>query len=63
MQTCENCDYGILCPTWGEWKCAKKQRRVQYPSDLNCADFKKREGLMKPCQCESCLSREFEEEE
>lgn len=63
---CETCTNAIRCPTWAEWKCKVKEKRIR--GELTkCSDYKKRDKNFKEpkCQCKNCLENEllFEEEE
>lgn len=53
---CNGCKYGILCPTWGEYKCIKKKCWV---SGDACDEFKAitKDNKMQKCQCNDCLER------
>lgn len=63
---CETCMNAIWCPTWAEWKCRSKEKRIRREL-TKCSDYKKRDKNFKEpkCQCKSCLENEllFEEEE
>lgn len=63
---CETCVHGIFCPTWAEWRCKAKEKRI-YDNLTQCESYKKRDKNFKEpkCQCKSCLENEllFEEEE
>ena len=59
---CSTCSKSIWCPTWAEWKCKLKERRI-YSSMLfskQCPDYKKRDKNFKElkCQCDDCLNNE-----
>ena len=59
MSICANCDHSILCPSWGEYKCEKKQQRVKL-SKKACEDFKpytKRKD--KKCHCFTCMAEGY----
>lgn len=60
--TCNKCTHSIWCPTWAEWKCLVKKRRVYPTMDIfkSCSDFNKRSKDFKEskCQCENCLENE-----
>ena len=65
---CETCSEAIWCPTWAEWRCKAKEKRI-YVKLTKCSDYKKRDKNFKEpkCQCESCLENddlweEYEEE-
>lgn len=63
---CETCTNAIWCPTWAEWKCKAKEKRIR--GELTkCESYKKRDKNFKEpkCQCKNCLENEllFEEEE
>ena len=63
---CPNCTYSRWCPTWAEWKCLAKERRIyEYAEMTECEDFKKRGVGFKEarCQCEDCLKNEMLDEE
>ena len=66
---CPSCDNSIWCPTWDEWKCKVKERRIyDYKTLTKCKSYKKRDKNFKEpkCQCEDCLKNELlwgEEEE
>ena len=53
---CETCSEAIWCPTWAEWRCKAKEKRI-YVKLTKCPDYKKRDKNFKEpkCQCESCL--------
>ena len=55
--SCKTCKYGLFCPTWGEYKCTKKE---SWFSRDSCEDFKARskDEEMPKCQCNDCLERE-----
>lgn len=59
---CSTCSHSIWCPTWAEWKCKLKGRRIYSDNLLSvtCPDHKKRDKTFKEsaCQCESCLKNE-----
>ena len=63
---CEICSEAIWCPTWAEWRCKAKEKRI-YVKLAKCSDYKKRDKNFKEpkCQCESCLENDdlWEEEE
>ena len=63
---CETCTNAIWCPTWTEWKCKAKKKRI-YGELTKCESYKKRDKNFKEpkCQCKNCLENEllFEEEE
>lgn len=63
---CETCSEAIWCPTWAEWRCKAKEKRI-YVKLTKCSDYEKRDKNFKEpkCQCKSCLENEllFEEEE
>lgn len=63
---CPSCAMSIWCPTWAEWRCKAKERRI-YEIPVKCEDYKKREKDFKEprCQCQSCLENEklYEDEE
>lgn len=56
---CETCAESIWCPTWGEWKCKAKSKRI-YSDVTKCSDYKKRDKNFKEprCQCDDCLKNE-----
>ena len=65
---CPTCKMSIWCPTWAEWKCKVKERRIyDYKTLTDCADYKTRGKDFKEqrCQCEDCLKNEllFDDEE
>ena len=39
---CETCTNAIWCPTWAEWKCKAKEKRI-YGELTKCSDYKKRD--------------------
>ena len=57
---CPSCENSIWCPTWTEWKCKAKSRRV-HSAVTKCDDYKKRgKDFKEPkCQCEDCLKNEI----
>ena len=59
---CASCSESIWCPTWAEWKCKLKKRRIysDSPFATTCSDRKKRGKDFKEskCQCEDCLKNE-----
>lgn len=63
---CETCMNAIWCPTWTEWKCKVKEKRIRGEM-TKCSDYKKRDKNFKEpkCQCKNCLENEllFEEED
>ena len=64
---CPSCKNSIWCPTWAEWKCKAKSRRV-HSAVTKCDDYNKRGKDFKEskCQCKDCLRNEIlwnEEEE
>lgn len=56
---CETCSEAIWCPTWAEWRCKAKEKRI-YVKLTKCSDYKKRDKNFKEpkCQCESCLEND-----
>lgn len=61
-KSCGKCTNGILCGTWGEYKCKVKKERVH--GDISeCSDFKRRDKNFKEpkCQCDDCMSQSTEE--
>lgn len=68
---CSTCSKSIWCPTWAEWKCMLKERRIYSSMSLSkqCSDYQKRDKNFKEskCQCDDCLDNEslfdFESEE
>lgn len=62
---CETCMNAIWCPTWTEWRCKVKEKRIRREL-TKCSDYKKRDKNFKEpkCQCKNCLENEllFEEE-
>ena len=54
--SCETCGHGIMCPTWGEYKCLKKKEWV---SGEACEDYKATSNdKEKPkCNCNACSER------
>ena len=64
-QTCETCESGIFCPTWGEVKCTEFLRRNVYePGEPNnCDKYKKRKSTDKEpkCHCDDCESQAGED--
>ena len=66
---CPSCENSIWCPTWAEWKCKVKERRIyDYKTLTKCKSYKQRDKKFKEpkCQCEDCLKNELlldEEEE
>ena len=62
--TCNNCEYGIFCPTWAEMKCKKFLSRNEYaPNEINnCEEWKKRLSSEEPkCHCDDCMQYTTEE--
>ena len=58
MITCKSCEHAIYCPSWGEYRCVKKMKRIMDPVDLDCETFEKRKpGRVKPCNCNTCMER------
>ena len=57
---CETCVYSIWCPTWGEWKCKNRERRI-YGTVTTCHNYSKRPKDFKEpkCQCKNCLENEL----
>lgn len=58
---CPICTNSIWCPTWAEWKCKIKERRIyDYKTLTECKFYKKRGKDFKEsrCQCEDCLKNE-----
>lgn len=60
---CPNCVNSVQCPTWGEYKCLKKEVRLSqygFKQPTSCRDYKKRGKDFKErkCQCEDCLKNE-----
>ena len=65
---CPTCVNSIRCPTWAEWKCKVKEKRIyDYKSIKRCESYKKRDANFEEprCQCENCLKNEllFDDEE
>lgn len=59
---CASCEKGIYCPTWADYKCLLKMRRIysSMPLSRQCSDYKKRGTNFKEtdCQCEDCLKND-----
>lgn len=58
---CATCTNGIRCPTWAEWRCKAKEKRIYNADKLTkCESYKKRDKNFKEpkCQCRSCLENE-----
>lgn len=59
---CASCSSSIWCPTWAEYKCKLKERRIYYGMlfSKHCPDYKKRDKNFKEskCQCDDCLKNE-----
>lgn len=59
---CASCASSIWCPTWAEWKCKLKERRIYSAMLLSkqCPDYKKSDKNFKEskCQCDDCLKNE-----
>ena len=67
LPLCATCTMSIWCPTWTEWKCKAKEKRIyNYKAVTSCDDYKKRDKNFKEpkCQCKDCLENDilFEEE-
>ena len=67
-ELCATCAESIWCPTWAEWRCKAKEKRIYNADKLTKCKFYKKRGknFKEPkCQCRSCLENEllFEEEE
>lgn len=64
---CPTCAHAIVCPTWTEYKCAVKEKRIcDYKTWTECESYQKRpkDWVEPKCHCKSCLENEklFEEE-
>ena len=59
---CASCSHSIFCPTWAEWKCRVKERRIHFSitTSKQCPDYEKRDKNFKEskCQCKDCLQNE-----
>ena len=57
---CPSCVNSVWCPTWTEWKCKAKSKRI-YSVVTKCGSYKKRDKDFKEpkCQCEDCLKNEI----
>ena len=67
LPLCTTCVMSIWCPTWSEWRCKAKEKRIyNFKTLTECEYYKKRDKNFKEprCQCESCLGNDilFEEE-
>ena len=64
---CKNCEHGIFCNSWGEYKCVVLIRRIYKPDEeaLGCVYYKKKSRKVlqddPKCRCEHCQSREKDE--
>lgn len=59
---CPTCIHSVWCPTWAEWKCTVKSKRIPVLSRVKvCSDFKKRDkDFEEPkCQCKNCLENDI----
>lgn len=67
VSLCATCAMSIWCPTWTEWRCKVKEKRIyNFKTLTECEYYKKRDKNFKEpkCQCESCLGNDilYEEE-
>lgn len=64
MSKCkENCTYAIFCPSFGEYKCEIKQRRIYENTDA-CKDYKKKtDKEEKKCHCLTCIAEGYVDNE
>lgn len=60
---CGNCEHGILCSTFGDYKCLVKKCRIYEPEKdaAGCVDFKKKRVKLveseRKCRCGFCQKR------
>lgn len=60
--SCNNCVYGVFCPTWGNYKCMERRIRVDSGTLKEpCKSYKMGSPEVEKCQCEDCLENYFEE--
>ena len=62
LPLCATCTMSIWCPTWTEWKCRVKEKRIyNFKTLTECESYKKRDKNFKEskCQCENCLENEL----
>lgn len=59
MIKCIDCEHGVFCESWSEWKCLKHKQRMH--NIKNCKDFTKRTSEERPCQCKACIELRKEE--
>jgi len=58
MGLCEHCEWAILCPSFGDIKCMKRQIRITEPSKIQTCEFhKKSKKLNTDCNCNVCQER------
>lgn len=60
--TCkDNCTFAIFCPSFGEYKCTLKQRRI-YDSKKICSEYSaKHDNVERKCHCLVCVSNGYVE--
>lgn len=59
----DNCAYAIFCPSFGEYKCTLKQRRI-YENKETCNDYaKKTDDKERKCHCLTCVAEGYVEYE
>lgn len=60
MSKCKNnCAHAIFCPSFGEYKCEVKQKRIYGGTDI-CRDYEKNTSKEeKKCHCLSCMAEGY----
>ena len=59
-KTCDNkCTYAIFCPSFGEYKCVLKQRRI-YDIKKPCDEYAaKTDQVERKCHCFTCVAEGY----
>lgn len=55
MKSCKTCKYAIFCPTWGDYKCTERKRRMKDPdADGEACGLYVQGEPSQECHCDDC---------
>ena len=62
LPLCATCTMSIWCPTWTEWRCRGKEKRIyNFKTLTECESYKKRDKNFKEpkCHCKDCIENDI----